>query len=249
MTESGLPFAAMILAGGLGTRLRSVVADRPKPMAVVNGTPFIELLICSLADKGVRNFILLTGYMGETIEEHFRGAALDGLTIRCSHETEPLGTGGAVKNAERFASDPTLLVNGDTFFDADVHKLFRFHVEKKAAASLSLVRVEDVSRYGSVTVDAEGVIRGFREKGAGKPGPGWINAGLSLLSRSVIHDLPPGRSFSMERETFPELAGEGRLAGLGQQGAFFDIGTPESYQELKEFVRTKNYQTVNRPLR
>lgn len=238
----------MILAGGLGTRLRSVVADRPKPMAVVNGTPFIELLIHSLADKGVHDFVLLTGYMGEMIEEHFLSARLTDLTIRSCRETEPLGTGGAVKNAERFASDPTLLVNGDTFFDADVRKLFRFHVEKEAAASLSLVWVEDVSRYGSVTVDSTGIIRGFREKGAGSSGPGWINAGLSLLSRSVIRDLPSACAFSMERETFPRLAGTGRLAGLGQQAAFFDIGTPESYEELNKFVKKNMGQTMDRAL-
>ena len=248
MMESVLPFTAMILAGGFGTRLRSVVADRPKPMAVVNGTPFIELLIRSLADKGVHNFILLTGYMGEMIEEHFLRAGLTGLRIQCCQETEPLGTGGAVRNAEPFASEPTLLVNGDTFFDADVRKLFRFHVEKKAAASLSLVWVKDVSRYGSVTVDSTGIIRGFREKGAGSSGPGWINAGLTLLSRSVIRNLPSERAFSMERETFPMLAETGRLAGLGQQGAFFDIGTPASYEELKEFLKKTAGQTADKPL-
>lgn len=214
-----------------------MISDRPKPMALVEGTPFMELLVRSLANRGIRDFVLLTGYMGEAIQQHFRTIDLPGLTVRCSQETEPLGTGGAVKNAEQLASDPTLLVNGDTFFDADLRRLFRFHSERRVDATLSLVWVEDVSRYGAVTLSSTGTIEGFREKGAGSAGAGWINAGLSLLSLSVIRDLPERRSFSMERETFPSLATAGRLAGLGQQGAFFDIGTPESYERFREFVR------------
>ena len=238
MTDPVLSLTALILSGGLGTRLRSVVSDRPKPMAMVDETPFIEILVRSLANKGVHDFVLLTGYMGDVIQEHFRRIDLPDLTVRCCQEPEPLGTGGAVKNAERYASDPSLLVNGDTFFDADLDRLCRFHSQQRADATLSLVWVDDVSRYGAVRLSSAGMIEGFREKGTGSAGPGWINAGLSLLSRSVIHDLPEGRAFSMERETFPVLAKAGRLAGLGQQGAFFDIGTPESYTRFREFVRT-----------
>ncbi len=236
MPESILPLTAMILAGGLGTRLRSVVADRPKPMALVGNVPFLEILLRSLARKGVRRCVLLTGHMGDVIEEYFRGLPWKGMDIRCCREESPLGTGGAVKNAEAFAVDSTLLVNGDTFFDADVEALFRFHREKNARVTLSLRHVSDVSRYGSVVVDENGLIREFLEKEPGVHRPGLINAGLSLLSYETIQELPSGRAFSMEAEIFPGLARSGLMAGLPQAGAFFDIGTPESYADFTAFV-------------
>ncbi len=229
-----LPFTAFILAGGLGLRLRPVVSDRPKPMAAVGDTPFLEILIDSLARKGVRDFVLLTGFRGEMIEDHFHRLEQDGISIKFSQEAAPLGTGGAVKNAERFATDPTLLVNGDTFFDADLDALYRFHVEKNARVSLSLYEVEDVSRYGSVNVDSNARITGFSEKKRAG-GRGLINAGLSLLSVDFIKALPEG-SYSMEQEIFPKLADLGQMFGLCQDRPFFDIGTPESYEAFNAFV-------------
>jgi D-glycero-alpha-D-manno-heptose 1-phosphate guanylyltransferase len=229
----------MILAGGLGKRLRTVVDDRPKPLALVDGRPFLEILVESLARKGVRDFVFLTGYLSHMIEDHFNKRNLKGLSIRFSREDKPLGTGGAVKHAEAFATDPTLLVNGDTFFDANLDDVLAFHSEKRARVTLSLFRVEDVSRYGFVTVDSLGVIQGFTEKRASSEGPGLINAGLSLLSRDFIRGLPPGRPYSMEQEIFPRLAGSGDMVGFRQEGAFFDIGTPESYHDFISFVRNR----------
>jgi D-glycero-alpha-D-manno-heptose 1-phosphate guanylyltransferase len=234
--SSQLPFTAMILAGGLGTRLRPVVKDRPKPMATIQGVPFLEILIRSLAEKGVTNFVLLTGYQGELIEDYFRTHQHQGINIIVSPESEPLGTGGPVKNAEGFATDPSLLVNGDTFFDVDVKELYRFHLDRRARVTLSLRPVDDVSRYGSVIIDDNGVITGFREKGPGAGRPGLINAGLSFLSKDFIHSLPDG-PFSMETDIFPKLVGTGEMFGLRQEGSFFDIGTPESYEAFKQFVK------------
>ncbi|MEW6351736.1 MAG: nucleotidyltransferase family protein [Thermodesulfobacteriota bacterium] len=233
-----VPFVAFVLAGGLGTRLRSVVSDRPKPMALVAGVPFLELLIDSLASKGVRDIVLLTGYQADMIEEHFRNRYAD-LRVRFSHEHEPLGTGGPVKLAEPYAGDPTLLVNGDTFFDVDLDALYGFHKEKQATVTLSLLRVDDVSRYGVVHIDAQGRIRAFFEKDQGPGGPGLINGGVSLLSLEFIRGLPAGRSFSMEKEIFPALCTSGTMCGLAQPGAFFDIGTPESYHDFEAFVRSQ----------
>lgn len=239
MTAQTLPFVAFVLAGGLGTRLRSVVSDRPKPMALVNGVPFLEVLIKSLAQKGVREFVVLTGYLGEMIEEHFGRVPRGDITIRFSREEIPLGTGGPVKHAERWATDPTLLVNGDTFFDGDLQELYRSHREKRAKVTLSLFQVDDVGRYGSVVVDDRGMVCGFKEKEEGRSGPGLINAGLSLLSLEMIHELPKGRPFSMERDIFPSLAGTGSIAGLCLDKPFFDIGTPESYRDFELFMREK----------
>lgn len=237
--EIGLPFTALILAGGLGKRLRSVVLDRPKPMAMVRGVPFLEMLIDSLADKGVRRFVLLTGYKAEAIEDHFGSNYRRDLEIVFSHEHSPLGTGGAVRNADAFATYPSLLVNGDTFFDVDLRKLLQFHMDTGVDVTLSLFKVEDVSRYGSVEVDQRGMVIGFREKDENITEPGLINAGLSLLSKHLINSLPPG-SFSMEREIFPSLVGSGKMFGLLQQRPFFDIGTPESYEAFKLFMRDRS---------
>jgi D-glycero-alpha-D-manno-heptose 1-phosphate guanylyltransferase len=231
--RSDLPISAFILAGGLGLRLRKVVSDRPKPMADIGETPFLHLLVELLSGKGIREFVLLTGFMGEVIEDYFNALRFPGLEIRFSREPAPLGTGGAVKFAEPFAAKTTLLVNGDTFFDADVEALYRFHREKKAEVTLSLYEVEDVSRYGSVQVDSAGKVIGFTEKSRAG-GVGLVNAGCSLLSADFIRQLPEG-AYSMEEKIFPELVRAGTLYGLVQSKPFFDIGTPESYEEFQVF--------------
>ncbi|MEW6111346.1 MAG: nucleotidyltransferase family protein [Thermodesulfobacteriota bacterium] len=236
MKHPDFPFIAMILAGGLGTRLRSVLSDRPKPMALVRGVPFLDILIDSLANKGVRRFAILTGYLGHMIEEHLRDKYGSELDIAFSQENEPLGTGGAVKLAAHLATEPSLLVNGDTFFDADLEQLSRFHKEKRGQATLSLVKVQDPGRYGSVEVDQEGRVTGFREKDASSGGPGLVNAGVSMLTRQFILDLPATGHFSMEKDIFPNLGAKGELFGLCQDRAFFDIGTPESYEAFQSFM-------------
>lgn len=230
------PCTAFILAGGLGTRLKQVVSDRPKPMALVDGVPFLEMLLHSLAAKGVRDFVMLSGYLGAAIEDHFRSSRFPEVRVRFSRESEPLGTGGAVKLAEPFATDPTLLVNGDTFYDADLHGLLNLHQTSGAAVTLSLMPVEDASRYGSVQVSGDNKVLGFQEKKEGSARPGLINAGCSMLSLGFIRELPAGRPFSMEQEIFPTLARTGRMFGFRHEGTFFDIGTPESYEAFKRFV-------------
>jgi NDP-sugar pyrophosphorylase family protein len=234
--HSEFPFIAMILAGGLGTRLRAIVSDRPKPLVLVRGVPFLDILIDSLASKGVRRFAILTGYLGRMIEEHLKDKYGNRLDISFSHEHEPLGTGGAVKLAAHLATEPTLLVNGDTFFDADLERLGRFHEEKRGQATLSLVKVQDPGRYGSVEVDQEGRVTGFREKDASSGGPGLVNAGVSMLTRQFILDLPATGHFSMEKDIFPIIGVKGELFGLCQDRAFFDIGTPESYEAFQAFM-------------
>lgn len=238
-----LPFRAFVLAGGMGLRLRSVISDRPKPMAPVLGAPFLEILLDSLCGKGVREFVLLTGYRGEVIEECFQARVDRPYRVFFSREPQPLGTGGAVKLAGEWATDPTLLVNGDTFYDVDLERLFRFHAGSTADVTLSLMLVEDSGRYGSVDVDAEGRVIGFQEKREAA-GPGLINAGCSLLSGEFIRNLPADRPFSMEQEIFPKTAQAGKMYGMADQRAFFDIGTPESYEAFKEFA-AKTWRTAS----
>ncbi len=224
-----------VLAGGLGTRLRSVVNDRPKPMALVNGKPFLEILVRWLYKKGFDEIVLLTGYRSEWIENHFRSFCSPSVLF--SREDVPLGTGGAVKHAEALATDPTLLVNGDTFFDADIHRLLLEHAKEDPKVTLSLTEVPEASRYGSVVLDNSGRVVRFEEKAQCSKGPGLINAGMTALSRDAIKSLPTGRFFSMEKELFPAWASRGQMRGIVLEGAFFDIGTPNSYEEFQKFAK------------
>jgi NDP-sugar pyrophosphorylase family protein len=237
MKYTTLPFTAFVLAGGLGTRLKAVLSNCPKPMAPVDDKPFLEILIESLFQKGLRNIVLLTGYMADVIEEHFQ--SVSPFSIKFSREPIPLGTGGAVKNAEVLATDPTLLVNGDTFFDADLEGLFNWHTKMRVAATLSLVEVENTSRFGSVSLHPNGLVEGFQEKDTRNERRGFINAGFTLLSLETIKCLPAQHQFSMEHEIFPLLAQSHQMTGFVQQGSFFDIGTPDSYEQFKSYYRAQ----------
>jgi D-glycero-alpha-D-manno-heptose 1-phosphate guanylyltransferase len=224
---------AIVLAGGLGTRLRHVVADRPKVLADVAGRPFLTRVLDQLVPAGVGSVVLSTGYMAQMIEPKI-GAQYRGLPIRYSREDEPLGTAGALRLAlDKTRSDPLLALNGDSYCDVDIRELCAFHGEKRARATLLLTKVEDTSRFGSVETDANGAVIRFEEKG-GASAPGWINAGVYCLAREVISGIPLGRAVSMEHEVFPTLIGTG-LYGFGVRGAFIDIGTPHSYAEAERF--------------
>ncbi len=217
----------------------------PKPMALVGSTPFIQILLETLREKGVRNFVLLTGYKGDIIEDYFSKRSFREIDIKFCRESKPLGTGGAIRNAAPWATDPTLVVNGDTFFDLDLEKLLKFHTSKKALVTLSLAHAADAGRYGSVSIDRTGTITGFHEKDPGMGKPGLINAGVSLLARRFIDSLPSVRCFSMEEEVFPSLSKSGAMAGLPQDCAFFDIGTPESYQAFIGYAQGKRFCSPN----
>lgn len=238
--QSGaLPFTAFILAGGVGSRLRTVVSDRPKPMALIGDKPFLDILIETLVEKGVSTIVLLTGYMSGHIEKHANKYHDSNVVVQISREETPLGTGGAVRNALNFASDPTLLVNGDTYFEVNILDLYNFHLRHNAEVTLSLGRVPDVGRYGAVLIGADHRIEDFQEKSETICGPGLINAGFSMVSRKLIENLPENRAFSMEKEVFPSLISGGRMFGIEQSGAFFDIGTPDSYYKFIEYMAVR----------
>ncbi|MCI0461150.1 MAG: nucleotidyltransferase family protein [Gemmataceae bacterium] len=220
---------AVILAGGLGTRLRSVVADRPKVLAEIHGRPFLAYLLDQLGDSGIREVALCTGYQAEAIALQF-GVSYRNVALTYSQETEPLGTGGAVRQAlPRLHSDPVLVLNGDSYCGADLGVFLDAHRRSGAEASLLLAEVDDSSRYGRVEVDSTGAVRGFAEK-APASGAGWINAGVYLLSQAFLRALPRSVPLSLEREVFPAWVGR-RLTGHRGSGWFIDIGTPESYAQ------------------
>jgi len=224
---------AVILAGGLGTRLRSVLANRPKVLAEVRGRPFLAFLLDQLAVTGIREVVLCTGYRGGQVWAEF-GDAYGGLHLVYSQEAEPLGTAGALRLAlPGLWSDPVLIMNGDSFCKTDLMAFWAWHGEQGADATLLLTRVPDTHRYGQVHVDAEGRVLQFAEKD-GTGGPGWISAGIYLLSRRLLLMIPAGRAVSLEREMFPAWISQG-LYGFRSEGRFLDIGTPEAYRMAKQF--------------
>ena len=215
---------AFVLCGGLGTRLRPVVSDRPKSMALVGGVPFLQLLLERVRSQGVDQVILGTGYMAEQIEDFFRDGQDLALRISYSREREPLGTGGALKLAEPMLSDPVLILNGDSFVEWSLAATLELFTRRDAAAVIVLQAVPDVARYGSVTIDADGRVTEFVEKGT-RTGAGLINAGVYLLRKEMVSALPAGRAISLEKEVFPEQLSS-KVYGLVSNGLFIDIGIP-----------------------
>jgi NDP-sugar pyrophosphorylase family protein len=225
---------AMILAGGLGTRLACVLPDTPKVLAPVAGRPFLAYLLDALADAGIHEAILCTGYRAESVERAF-GTRFREMLLRYSHETQPLGTGGALRHAMRLTrADTMLALNGDSFIAGDFPAFLAWHRANGFAASLVLAQVDDCSRFGTVDTDSHGVIRSFAEK-TGRAEAGWINAGVYLLSRPLLASLPQGQMLSIERDVFPSWLSVG-LGGYRSSGAFLDIGTPESFAQAETFL-------------
>jgi D-glycero-alpha-D-manno-heptose 1-phosphate guanylyltransferase len=222
---------ALILAGGLGTRMRAVLHDHPKCMASIAGIPFLDYLLLQLKKHQVTDVILCLGHRGELIREHCQRSAIPGLRLVYSHEPEPLGTGGALKRAEFLIHTSEFLVlNGDSFFDIDLRAFIRSHQSRKARATIALAEVEDRQRYGAVEMDEQGRITGFLEKA--RSARGLINGGIYLLRSEVLALIPPGRAVSLEREIFPQIVGRG-FYGTPFQSYFADIGVPEAYRRLQ----------------
>ena len=226
---------AIILVGGVGSRLRPVTGDLPKPMAPVAGRPFLAWLIEFLRGSGLDRIVLSAGYGAETIRDHFGNGADLGLTISYSVEQQLLGTGGAIKQgAGLIADDRFLVLNGDSFAQINLEAFQAFHRQHGGPLSLALVRVKDAGRFGAVDIDGRtGEIRAFDEKQ--KSGGSLINAGMYLMERRVADAIPAG-VVSFERDVLPGLlkrSGETSKAyGFPVDGFFVDIGVPEDYRKL-----------------
>jgi D-glycero-alpha-D-manno-heptose 1-phosphate guanylyltransferase len=228
---SGRDAPCIVLAGGLGTRLRPAVADRPKCLAPVGDTTFLALQLQLLAERGVQRFVLALGHRAAQVLQ-----AIEPLCARYAMEPivepEPLGTGGAVLNAMD-ASDlaECLVVNGDTWLDADLDALLRpLAIDDTERMRVGCVLVADRGRYGGVVLGEHGRIAGFEPKGA--HGVGLINAGLYRVHRRAFDDQTVGRSFSLESETLPARVAEGSVTAVPLEGQFIDIGVPEDYRRF-----------------
>lgn len=219
---------AIILAGGLGTRLREVVSDVPKPLAPVNGRPFLDYQLGQLARfPQIGKVVLAIGHMADKVIAHYRDNPPP-LPVEFVVEQELLGTGGGLRNAlDATRGDRVLALNGDSVFRWSLDTLIQAHEAAGAMATLALVEVDDTSRYGAVTLE-EGRVSAFVEKQAAA-GAGAINAGVYLFERPALAAIPPGQVVSLEREVFPGLCEQGRLAATVFRSQFIDIGLPQTY--------------------
>ncbi len=225
-----------ILAGGLGTRIRSLYPDLPKPLIPIHGKPFLEHQIEQLRAQGFHDFVLCVSYRAEQIVEHFQDGTAWDVRIRYSYEPEPLGTAGALRYAAPCWEETCLVVNGDTFINADFRPLIAAHqAQPDAHGSLGLVAMPDTSRYGQVVLDQQRHITAFREKDQ-SASAGWINAGVYVLEPTVLDLIPSGRAVSIEREVFPALVASRHLYGFPLDGAFVDMGTPEGLAALEALL-------------
>lgn len=227
---------AILLAGGLGTRLQSVVSDRPKPMALIGGKPFMEYVVHELSRHGIRDIIFAVGYKGSMVEEYFGDGSDFGVTVSYAYEETLLGTAGAIKNAARYKTEDKIFVlNADTFYQIDYTRLLRLVEEKGLEMGLVLREVTDVSRYGQATL-SDGLLTGFDEKVV-QARPGTINGGIYVLSGALIEEIPEGK-VSLEHDMIPKWLKEGRrLGGIVNDGYFIDIGIPEDYYRFIEDVK------------
>ena len=221
----------VILCGGKGTRLRSVVKDVPKPMAPVAGRPFLEIILSQFRNSGISRVVLSTGFMASIISNHF-GDRFQGMEIDYNEELEPLGTGGAARaSAQVCQGDNIMVCNGDTFIEFDFAAA-KVICETKSAPVAITLKAPDTERYGRIEVD-EAAIAQFR--GRGVVGPGSISGGVYLLPRALLLDDPRPAPFSMEDFIF-DAGRPGCVYALGAHGRFIDIGIPSDYEIAQSMI-------------
>jgi NDP-sugar pyrophosphorylase family protein len=225
---------AVILAGGKGTRLRPLTLNTPKPIVPILSRPFLSLQLDLLRKTGIDNVVLSLSYQPRRIEEMFGDGGEHGIRIHYTMEPEPLGTAGAVKNAEGFLGSRTIVFNGDVLSDLDLTAVLDFHERAGAQATIVLTPVPDPSAYGLVETEADGRVRRFLEKPSGDEITcDTINAGVYVLEPELLKYIPPATNYSFERGFFPHLLSD-RVPFFAyvHRGYWIDIGTPEKYLKV-----------------
>ena len=232
----------LILAGGLGTRLREHVSDRPKPMADVLGKPFLEYIIELLREAGIQQIVLCVGYRADQIQAYFKDGSHWGVKIAYAVEKELQGTAGAIKNARHWIDGSFIVLNGDSFQEINLPAMAVFHKEhrRKDAALIGTIAtrfIAECSPYGSLRLDNQNIL-GFQEKGL--HGPGWINAGVYILEPEILNLIPNNQATSIEKQTFPlALEQQWNLSAFPTSGFFVDIGTPIGYATFGKYIKNR----------
>ncbi|MDC0235157.1 nucleotidyltransferase family protein [Candidatus Marinimicrobia bacterium] len=226
----------VILVGGLGTRLQPVLKDKSKCLAPINGIPFIDILLDSCIKQGLRRFIICIGYLKEQVIEHLSNR--NDCELVFSEEDTPLGTGGALKNAEpHIKSDPVFVMNGDSYCEIEYLKFLNYFYDTASTFSIVLSEQREASRYGNIMVDESQKIVSFSEKIISNHNK-LINAGIYLLKKSILSYIPAGKPISLEHDIFPKMVRNTIGYGFPSRGVFFDIGTPESYKKRHNYFDT-----------
>lgn len=238
MVRSSTPdTAAVILAGGFGTRIRHLLQDIPKPMYPVNGAPFLEWVCRYLAKHQIRNIQISTGYLAEVVKTHFTHLDTSEFQTQCVEETTPLGTGGGfalAANAIVARPEKWVVLNGDSLVFADLSYILATFEQSGMDGAIVGIPMEDASRYGSLSVGSNHNLLGFSEK---RPGPALINAGLYLLGDSLVRSIPANTSLSFETDLFPSWLNLGKQFAVYECSApFLDIGTEISLPLAKSFI-------------
>ncbi len=218
---------AIVLAGGLGKRLRTVISDRPKALAPAAGKPFLHYIFTFLASQGIQETILSVGYLADQVKAFAGTGSSWGMKIRCVQEEIPLGTGGAARLASSGLPEPFLVMNGDTLFLVELAALEKAHKHSGALATLCLRLMTDIEARGRVEIDPAGMIRNFHEKPQNQ-GTALANGGIYLFEPGALDSISENKPTSLEKDFFPHLALAGKLSGFIQDAYFCDIGTPEN---------------------
>jgi mannose-1-phosphate guanylyltransferase len=224
---------AIVLCGGAGLRLRSVTGNSPKSLANIGGRPFLEILLSQLRRHGLQRVILAVGFQSDLVRSHF-GDRAHGLRLEYSIESEPLGTGGALrKAADHLQSNDALIMNGDSYTDADLPAFALDYFEAKADISMLVVPADGRVDCGLVSVATSGRVLGFSEKQT-VTGESFINAGMYMATKNILSAISPGVQVSLEKKLFPQWLAEGNhLRAFIHSGECIDIGTPERYQSAQ----------------
>ena len=225
----------VILAGGMGTRLAKKLNGKPKILAPILGKTFLDFIFCWLRNYGVQNIILALGHLADEVQEYLKTAPPEDINIKCVIDSVPLGTVGGVVSASYFIqSELVLVMNGDTFIDADLCKFREYHRKNSTEITLLTTKVENSSRYGLVDIDELGFVKSFKEK-TGSTLPGVINSGLYFMGKSVISYIKEQGTGSLETEVFQKLP-HGSIGAFNGEFNFIDIGIPETYLKAEPFL-------------
>jgi mannose-1-phosphate guanylyltransferase len=237
---------ALILAGGLGTRLRPLTYTRPKHLLPIANRPHIEHVLDLLLTHDVRDVVLLTSYLADEFSATVASARERGMRVEVTHEEDPLGTAGALKNAQSLVGDDTFLAfNGDVLTDVDLGEVVRFHRDSGSMTTILLTPVDDPSAFGVVPTEPDGRVTGFIEKPAPGTAPtNLINAGVYVFEPAVLDRIPSGEVWSAERALFPGLVADGApVYAMGTDAYWIDIGTPEKYLQGNLDALAGRYET------
>ena len=238
---------SVILAGGQGSRIRRLLPNLPKPMALVYGRPFVEWVVRFLALQGINRIIISTGYKADIVAAHFESLSIPGVKVSCVPESKPQGTAGGFLQAISGvpAPDAWLVCNGDSLALTSFLPLFQALQKKQCPGALLGICVSDASNYGTLECNADNLIQRFAEK---KPGQGLINAGVYLLRNELVAAFPTQSPLSFETDVFPGLLSTGAaLEAVPASGPFLDIGTPETLEKAERFI-AGNLSFFNQPV-